>query len=162
MSRNTNPLSKEEDEEICQRMGGGLCVREDFERMVDADGMSHNPELMCLFWHGGFGRPSYLLKEDRQVFSVEMKMWRARARKGEINIIAANCQSHEYKGRNFYGLCLQYHEQPSGELVDVSDPLSLTLFGYLCSGITYYFTSKQNRDKIRDYVMKGLDENRFN
>ena len=163
------PLTREEDKQIRQRMGMGICIREDFERVVDSPdpdypekgGTSQRKDLMSIFWVGEQKQPAYLLTEDQQDFKKQMKMWRKQVLKGVINIHSANCRTETYKGRTYYGFTIQQHNQATGEMDDIRDPLSLMLFGYMCSGLTYWFTAKTNRDRIVKYVMKDIDENRF-
>lgn len=81
------------------------------------------------------------------------------AKDGMMNIKKCNCREYEYKGRKYYSLTLQLYQD--GEIQAVQDPTAVMLFGWMCGGLTYFFTAKTNRDKIREYVMKGIDENRF-
>ena len=116
---------------------------------------------MCLYWFQNTRQPAYLLMEAQQQFKHQMKMWRKLAVEGCINILSCNCKTETYKGRNYYGICIQAHNPATGELEEAHDPLSLMLFGFMCSGITYWMTAKTNRDRIVKYVMKDIDENRF-
>ena len=163
------PLTREEDKEINQHFQMGMIVKEDVERMVDSPdpscpekgGTTQRQDLMSIFWAGQQRQPAYLLKEDNEDFKKQMKAWRKQAVKGVINIHSHNSQEHTYKGRKYYGFTLQQHNPATGELIDLRDPLSLMLFGFMCSGLTYWMTSKENRDRIVAYVMKGIDEERF-
>tara|TARA_R110000823_G_scaffold241152_5_gene365907 strand:+ start:96 stop:539 length:444 start_codon:yes stop_codon:yes gene_type:complete len=144
-------------------------MKPDVERMVDSPdpdcpekgGTTQRQDLMSIFWAGQQRSPSYLLKEDQEGFKSQMKIWRGQARKGVINIQSANCQEHAYKGRKYYGFTLQQHNPHTGEMEHLDDPLSLMMFGFMVSGLTYWMTSRENRDRIVAYVMKGIDEERF-
>ena len=163
------PLTREEDEEIRQRFAMGMIVKEHIERMVDSPdvqcpekgGTTQRQDLMTIFWAGQQRTPAYLLLEDQQDFKKQMKAWRKQAVKGVINIHSANCKTETYKGRTYYGFTLQQHNPDTGEMEDLSDPLSLMMFGFMCSGLAYWFPIKKNRDRIVKYVMKDIDENRF-
>lgn len=163
------PLTREEDRDIRQRFAMGMFSKDAMERMVDAPdpdcpdkgGTSQRPDLMAMFWALRQRQPAYLLMEDQEDFKKQMKLWRGQAVKGIINIHSANCQEHTYKGRKYYNFTLQQHNPHTGEMERLGDPLSMMLFGYWCDGLTYWMTSKINRDRIVSYIMKGLDENRF-
>lgn len=135
-----------------------LCQKADFVR--DFEPHRSKPDLLCVMNSVRSHTPSYLLMEDKDVFMrTEVKRWRKLALTGMMNIKECNCKEHEYKGRKYYSLTLQTHL--NGELQEIQDPTALMLFGWMCCGLTYFFTAKTNRDKIREYVMKGIDENRF-
>lgn len=163
------PLSREEDREIKQHFAMGMFMKPEMERMVDSPdpncpekgGTTQRQDLMSIFWAGQERHPAYLLLEDQQNFKKQMKIWRKQAVKGCINIHSLNCKTETYKGRTYYGFTLQQHNPATGEMDDLQDPLSLMLFGFMCSGLTYWMTAKTNRDRIVKYVMKDIDENRF-
>ena len=180
-----SPLSKDEAMAIHARFQRGMFAREDVERMFDSPamndegvccdsmglasdiyddpeiGVSQNPKLMAVFWVARKRQLAFLLMRDQDIFKSEMKQWRKQAVQGVINIIPQNFKDTEYKGRKFYGLCLQQHDPTTGELQSDPDPMSLFLFGYMISGICYYFTAKTNRDMVYEYVMKGIDPDRY-
>jgi len=166
------PLTPKESEEICSRMDRGVMMREDLERMVDSPdsgdqsqsakgGTTQRQDLMALFWAAQQRQPSYLLNEDKLAFKHQMKIWRKQARKGIINIHSHNSQENTYKGRKYYSFTLVQHNPITKEQEELTDPLSLMLFGFMVSGLTYWMTSKENRDAIVSYVMKDIDEDRF-
>ena len=135
-----------------------LCQKETFVNQFEP--IRSKPDLLCVFHSLRNHTPSYLLVEDKDEFMrTEVRARRKHAVRGELNIKEYNCKEHEYKGRKYYSLTLQAHRD--GELQETPDPTALMLFGWMVSGLTYFFTAKTNRDRIREYIMKGIDENRF-
>ena len=121
-----------------------------------------DPKLLC---HFGFYKqspqllPCYLLHEDQKTFMLNVKAWRKQFRNKEIIFMDCNQKTcgciHPLcpKDRKFYSLCLQFIDE-KGEIQDFHDPNAIMNFGWICDGLTYFFTSEKNRDTILNFIKK--------
>jgi hypothetical protein len=118
------------------------------------DNIFANPNLLCLFGDIRTGEPQYLLTQDHKMwFKTDVSGWREQYKQGILQLLPANQKSHKClhplcEGKVFYGLCLQLKDS------QISDPNAMMNFGWICNGYTYFFKSKQNRDKVLEWIKK--------
>lgn len=82
-----------------------------------------------------------------------MKAWRILAKLGDVRIEEFNDRTKTIDGKEWHFLVVQTTD-PSENLLD---PIGMCLYGFTVSGTIYSFKSKDNRDKIRKYVMKNIN-----
>ena len=84
---------------------------------------------------------------------TQMRMWRKIAKKGGLTIRFINSKSKTLDdGKTWHWLVVQ----PTGYYA--IDPLGAFVLGEMVNGFIYCFKSKENRDIVQEYVMKGLDQ----
>jgi len=113
-------------------------------------------DLLCFFWHCKHGQPAWLKDgEDNADWCKELLNFRKDIVSGKCVVFKENIKEdpHECEGKKYWGLNIQYAD-PS---IMVSDPISLMCFGFICSGHTYWFPSKGNRDNSWDLLTRGLE-----
>ena len=87
---------------------------------------------------------------------TQMRMWRKLAKIGGLTIRFINSKSKTLDdGKTWHWLVIQ----PTG--YTGIDPLGAMVLGEMVNGFIYCFKSKENRDKVQEYVMKGLDQKPF-
>jgi len=154
------PLSADEKEKstkIHQDLAMGFVAKEDMEYLVRKEIL--DPKLLCIFWGLRQRLPLWLLNEDKKGFQSQLKTWRKEVVEGRMMFHKENCRTHEYKGRKFYGMVVQPYSD--GEMVDMGGDGLALMFGWFVNGLTYFFTSEKNRDASVEYLMKGIDPERF-
>ena len=74
-----------------------------------------------------------------------------------------NCGTHTFthinNNKEVYSIVLQSHDE-DGELVSNTCPLAFQL-SVIVDGCMYLFKNKKHRDDTYTYLMKNIDENRF-
>jgi hypothetical protein len=179
MEENTyldEPMEKEEYTKIHNNFKRGMFVRNQLERVFDSPqtkllaykfatgeekdyvedthktmGVSQHPNLLCVFWGQEQQTLSYLLKGDN--FKPQMKTWRILAKNKTLQILSCNNIEHQYKNRNYYSFTIQ----PTNVDSDFGADGTQLLFGFFCSGLSYHWTSKKNRDVVYKYIMNIKD-----
>ena len=116
-------------------------------------GLSKRKDLMCVFWGQRENTLAYLLTQDKKDFRKQLKQWRKDYRQGKIVLRKENNRDLEYKGRKFYSFILQ----PTKDGGFGPDGTQL-LWGLFADGLIYAWTSKQNRDKIYNYIISEKDD----
>ena len=107
-----------------------------------------NPNLKCLFWSVPQNQPSWLLEgEDNRAWLGQLSLWREEIASGKMCVVDSNHTDKYHSddtGRKFWGLNIQYTSDDVNQVVQ--DPLSPLLFGWICSGHTYWFPDQAIRD----------------
>jgi hypothetical protein len=161
-------LSLDEYRRIQKKWDSGHFNKEDLQKVFDSDtsaliqttisggmkedhgrhvGLSKRKDLRCIFWGQKENNLSYLLNTDN--ISNQMKDWKRGRKENQLTLLRANNRDWEYKGRKFYSFTLQ----PASDDGNFGADGTQLLFGWFCDGLTYYWTSKHNRDAIFDYIM---------
>ena len=163
-------ISKAQADEIHARWNRGVFMKDDLECWFDnpheyADykvdgtplsddskyrtkGLSKREDLMCVFWGQAQNTLSYLLAQDKDDIGQQLKIWRKQYRAGNIVLRECNNRDLEYKGRKFYSFILQ--PKDGGNFGPDGTQL---LWGLFAEGLIYAWTSKENRDKIYNYII---------
>ena len=86
-------------------------------------------------------------------FKTDVLGWRKQYQQGILQLLPENQKSHKClhplcEDKVFYGLCLQLKDS------EITDPNAVMNFGWIVNGYTYFFKSKQNRDKVLEWVKK--------
>jgi len=112
-------------------------------------------DLMCVYWHHNENKEFYLLMKDSKIFSKNTKVWKKQIKQGKLQCLKENCCENTFKlnDRKFYTLTLQYLDD-KGELIPITDPFALIMFGRMVTGLSYFFTNKKNRDIVFNYINK--------
>ena len=110
-------------------------------------GLSKRKDLMAVFWGQKQNTLAYLLTQDKPSLPKQLKIWRKQYRQGNLTLMKENNRDLEYKGRKFYCFILQPKEGDSFG----ADGTQL-LWGLFAEGLIYAWTSKENRDKIYNYI----------
>ena len=85
----------------------------------------------------------------------EKRRWRTLAREGKVTIRFVNSKSRALNdGREWHFFVLQ----PTNPDECGPDPFGMFVLGEMVSGFIYAFKSKKHRDRIQEYVMKGLPQ----
>ena len=90
--------------------------------------------------------PSWGNNEDMK---GQMKDWRLQKKQGILTINTQNNKEFMISGKKWYTMVIQDVDLEKNNI----DPLGFG-FGYVVSGMIYWFSSKENRDSIVSYVMK--------
>lgn len=84
-----------------------------------------------------------------QEMKIQMKDWRKKIRQGKLQCIEYNNKTKTTDdGRVWYILVMQQSNIEN----DTMDNLGLMLLGEMVDGCIYAFKSKENRDKIFEYI----------
>lgn len=124
----------------------------------------NNPKLLCQFGNvqRDYQDVCHLIKEDYPLwFNSDVKSWRQQYRDGVIVFLDNNQKEIECKvkgvNRKFYTLCMSFVDETAEDGVKyVLDVNAQMLFGWHCSGLTYFFPSKANRDNILEWIKKPV------
>jgi len=79
-------------------------------------------------------------------------LFRKEVRKGNLIVRKENNEEYTYKGRKFYSLVIQDTKR-NGDHEPC--PIMLLVFKNMVSGFSYFFTNKENRDKMFNWLMKS-------
>jgi len=116
---------------------------------------SYDQEPMCIFWNSDQRQFAYLIKEDISGLIKEFVSFKSHG----VKSIDKHLRTKECEGKTYYGMTLQSYKD---DKIDVDedwntggDGVSTMLFGWMCSGIAYWFTDK----KIRDSFHKLMSTN---
>ena len=82
-----------------------------------------------------------------------MCAWRQMAKNGYVRIEEFNDRTKTIDGIEWHFLVVQSTD-PNDTRIDA---IGCSLYGFTVSGTIYSFRSKDNRDKIRKYVMKNIN-----
>jgi hypothetical protein len=89
-----------------------------------------------------------IVTTDKEQMGIDMRMYRRVVREGRVQIMPENnVMRLDMDNRNWYHLVLQSTSQPD------SPSAAALAFGRHVSGITYLFSSEDNRDKVYRYIM---------
>tara|TARA_R110000751_G_scaffold127379_1_gene229464 strand:+ start:305 stop:688 length:384 start_codon:yes stop_codon:yes gene_type:complete len=102
-----------------------------------------------IFWHQAMGRTTYLIKEDNQLWKEEMKRMRKDFKNGILEMIPGNNKTFQNQG-TWHQMVVQTTDPDKCP----NQPLSTLGFGYLVSGLPYYFKNKRDRDQAYNYLTK--------
>lgn len=98
----------------------------------------------------------YSVKEfswfDNNTIKQQMKQWRKLAKEGNLIMRKCNNRNFDYNGREYYLLEVQGKETEE----DPTCLIGLFIAGMLVNGYGYVFLNEDNRDKVFEYVMKGI------
>ena len=85
-----------------------------------------------------------------------MKLWRPLAKRGFLRIRIENNQEVEFDEKKYYSFTMQKGPllPETDDSYGITDPIDLMVFGRLITGITYFFHSEANRNKILKYLMR--------
>eukprot|EP01047_Picozoa_sp_COSAG01_P005261 COSAG01_NODE_178_length_22933_cov_18.398529_17_plen_148_part_00 len=117
-------------------------------------------KLLCQFGniHTSPQQPNYLLLEDQKMWlNADVRGWRKKVKAGKIELIPGN--QREIKclvdgvSKTFYTLCQSYPDGEGG-VKQCFDANAQMLFGWYCDGLTYFFPSKTNRDRVLEWMQK--------
>lgn len=87
----------------------------------------------------------------------QIKLWRRLAMEGKIKIANYNNKTKIINGVEHYILVVQPYKD--GQFTYTCfDPMGLFILGEMVNGFIYLFKSKENRNKIVEYVMKGVEQ----
>jgi len=100
----------------------------------------------CFTYHVALKMPNWL---NNEMMTENMKRWRLQKKEGIINIDERNHREFEISGKKWYLLVIQITKEEENQI----DPLAF-VFGYLVSGMVYWFNSEENRNTVANYVMK--------
>ena len=103
-----------------------------------------------IFWHQAMSNVSYLIKEDNELWKGEMKRMRKDFKNGKLKILEFNNKTR----KNQFGTWHQMIVQTSDMDECPDSPLALLGFGYMVSGLPYYFKNKRDRDLAYNYLTK--------
>ena len=87
---------------------------------------------------------------DNNTMKTQMKMWRKLAKEGKIIMRTCNNKNFNYKGKEYYLLEVQKIEE------DPTCLIGLFIAKLLVNGCGYVFLTESSRDKVVEYVMKGI------
>ena len=115
-------------------------LTEHFEKQV----LKKGDDDIAFTFHQGLGQFNVYNKEEMK---EQMILWKKLAKEGKINVYDYNNFESEVVGTKFYSLTITSN-------VENLCPLGMCL-GFMVSGHTYAYTSKQNRDTIFDFIKKN-------
>ena len=115
--------------------------------------MADKQDGIAIALHQQIGCFMWLSVADTQ---QQMKMWRKRAKAGELKICAYNNKEVVVDGKTWYILIVQPYKD--GKLCGEIDASGLMIFGIMATGFIYAFKTEANRDMTYKYVMKGVEE----
>jgi len=90
---------------------------------------------------------------NKREMEIQMKSWRKLARDGKIKIEKFNDRSKTINDKEYHFFVVQ----TTNDNDTMFDPIGCSLYGFIVSGYIYSFKNKSNRDKVREYVMKGIN-----
>ena len=108
---------------------------------------------ICWFYHHLAHGFSIMNIEELQ---EQMRSWRKLALEGKLKIMDYNNKTKNVFNKEWHILVVQPYKDGE-EVPQNPDPVGCMLMGYVVSGFIYSFKTKQNRDDVANYVMKGLD-----
>ena len=117
-------------------------------------------ELLCIFGHIKLDATMHLLKCDyKNWMRTDVKKWRQKYRKGEIELLDCNQKSQKClhplaNGQIFHTLCLTYLDE-NGETSSIMDCNAMFNFGWFCDATTYFFKDKKHRDIVLEWIRKA-------
>jgi hypothetical protein len=89
---------------------------------------------------------------------VQMRQWRNFVKRGLLTIRFVNSKERTLEdGMTWYWFVVQ----PTNPTESDIDSLGAFLLGEMVSGFIYCFKSKQNRDRVQEYIMKGFEQMPF-
>lgn len=107
---------------------------------------------LCLFFHHNQKDFGVL---DKQELEQQMRYWRKEAKAKNLQIREHNNQTKIVDGKEWHILVIQPYDD--AKLQDYNPCLfGMLVLNFGVSGYIYAFDSKNNRDMIYQYVMKGL------
>lgn len=86
-------------------------------------------------------------------FRFYMLAWRQMAKCGYVRIEEFNDRTKTIDGKEWHFLVVQTTDPKDTAI----DPMGCSLYGFTVSGTIYSFQNKDNRDKVRQYVMKNIN-----
>ena len=91
---------------------------------------------------------------NNEDMKVQAKMWRKMVKSGDLTIRFVNSKQRTIKdGTTWYWFVVQ----SLNEDIDC-DPMGLMLLGEMVNGMVYAFKHEANRDRIQNYIMKGVEQ----
>ena len=87
---------------------------------------------------------------DKNTMKEQMKQWRKLAKQGKLIMRKCNNKNFEYEGKEYYLLEVQ------GIQDDPICLIGLFIAGLMVNGFGYVFLNEENRDRVYEYVMKGI------
>jgi len=113
------------------------------------------PNEICMTYMKDLDIFGFLIIAD---MNIQMKAWRELAKQKLLRIEIENHRTKTIKGETYYIFVIQSWENGMVTSIDY-DLMGMYAFdngSFIVSGFIYAFKSKINRDRIYEYVMKGL------
>ena len=101
-----------------------------------------------------FHQTGILCAMNNTEMKTQMRDWRKFAKEGKITIRFINSKSRTLEDGNTWHW---FVVQPTNGECDF-DSLGLMVLGEMVDGFIYCFKSKENRDRVQEYVMKGVEQ----
>lgn len=131
------------------------CTKDMIERAYDG-WKTHSKETdTVMFLHyDQFQEARMFSAMNNTEMQTQMRLWRKLAKEGKVTIRFVNSKSKTLEdGNTWHWLVIQ---RPKCWVP--YDTLGTMLLGFMVSGHIYCFKSKVNRDRVQEYVMKGLEQ----
>jgi len=126
-------------------------IRQSYNLAVTRD---MRPSDLAICW---LQREGVFSLYDKTEMTSQMKLWRKLAKEGKVKMGHYNNKDKKEGGRDWAILVVQPYDPITNKMKECDfDPMGLFIMGEMVSGFIYAFRSKENRDKVFEYVMKDI------